>query len=123
MFQLIIGSADAPYGTSRSLLTVIHDNLLTQNPTPPTAPPLPPPTVTPPAPTQPTPVAPPTTPPSPAKGPTAVTQAQPWSATAYYNVGDIVSYQGNLYQCTIAHQAESTWTPAVAPSLWKKISS
>lgn len=119
--QLILGSADAPYGTSRSLLTVIHDNLLTQNPTPPTAPPLPPPTVTPPKPpvTQP-PAAPP---PAPVKGPAPVTQAAPWSATAYYNVGDIVSYQGSVYQCTIAHQAESTWTPAVAPSLWKKISS
>ena len=120
---LRIGSADAPYGTPRSLLNVIHDNLLSQNPAPTPGPQLPTPT-SPPTTTTPTPPQPPTTTPaSPPKGPTAVTQAQPWSATQYYNVGDIVSYQGNLYQCTIAHQTQASWTPAVAPSLWREIPS
>jgi len=108
---------------------VIHDNLLALNSPPAPAPRLPvgPPSTTPaPAPpitTTTTPAQPPTTvpAPSPLKGPSPVTQAQAWSATAYYNVGNIVSYQGNLYQCTIAHQAQASWTPAVAPSLWREI--
>ena len=117
--RLIIGSADAPYGTHHSLLNVIHHNLLSQNPTPAPGRPLqtpasPPPVTAPAAPIT-------TVPTSPTNGPTAPTQAQPWSATQYYNVGDLVSYQGNVYQCTIAHQAEATWTPAVAPSLWREL--
>ena len=39
----------------------------------------------------------------------------------YYNVGDLVSYEGNLYQCVIAHQAEESWDPADAHSLWRKV--
>ena len=38
-----------------------------------------------------------------------------------YKVGDIVIYQGNAYQCLIAHTAETTWTPTAAPSLWKQV--
>ena len=135
MIADLLGSADAPYGTSRSLLQVINDNLLSSyppGPSPPApAPPVPaptpptpaPPTPAPPKPAPPTP-APPTpapvpapAPPAPAPAPTPLVQA--WDPTKTYKVGDLVTYQGNTYQCLIAHTAETTWSPAVAPSLWK----
>jgi hypothetical protein len=88
----------------------------------------PPPTPTP-APSAPTTSVPPTTPapattPAPTAPPTSPTPvtAPAWNPTQFYQVGAIVSYQGHTYQCTIAHQAEATWTPTAAVSLWKEIS-
>lgn len=44
-----------------------------------------------------------------------------WSATAHYDVGDRVRYGGVLYRCLQAHDAQSGWNPADAPSLWAKV--
>lgn len=45
-----------------------------------------------------------------------------WDVTKFYNVNDVVTYKGLTYQCTIAHQAQASWTPDAAVSLWKQIS-
>jgi Glycosyl hydrolase family 81 C-terminal domain len=69
------------------------------------------------------PMPPPPAPPPPAPPAPPPPAVQPWSPTAFYNVGALVTYNGNTYQCLIAHQAQISWTPAVAPSLWKLVSS
>lgn len=40
-----------------------------------------------------------------------------WTPRAYA-VGDRVRYNGELYRCLIAHEANETWNPADAVSLW-----
>lgn len=78
----------------------------------------------------PAPTAPPTTssppsntPPAPAPTPTpAPATPSAWNPTQYYAVGALVSYEGHVYECTIAHQAQASWTPTAAVSLWKEIS-
>ena len=44
-----------------------------------------------------------------------------WDEAAEYSVGNRVRYGGTLYRCLTAHTAQSTWTPADAPSLWAKV--
>ena len=44
-----------------------------------------------------------------------------WSATAVYEVGKRVRYEGVLYRCLQAHTAQAAWTPTAAPSLWAKV--
>lgn len=44
-----------------------------------------------------------------------------WSPDAAYKVGDLRSYQEVPYRCLQAHQAQETWNPADAPSLWAKV--
>ena len=44
-----------------------------------------------------------------------------WNETKEYEVDDRVSYENTLYKCLTAHQAQSSWTPAVAPSLWVRV--
>lgn len=41
-----------------------------------------------------------------------------WREDRAYVVGDRVLYNGVLYKCLIAHEAQPTWTPADSPSLW-----
>ena len=39
--------------------------------------------------------------------------AQPWDANAHsYQIGDLVSYQGHVYKCTLAHTSQPDWNPA-----------
>jgi chitinase len=45
----------------------------------------------------------------------------PWAVNTAYNVGDKVTYNGNIYQCLEAHTSLSTWTPDVAVSLWQLV--
>jgi hypothetical protein len=121
------------------LLQVIHDNLLVptgsapapksgptpsgptpSGPTPsgptPSGPTPSGPTPSGPTPSGPTPSGPTPSHPTPVSGP-----PQPWNPTKTYQVGDIVTYQGNAYQCLQAHTAEPTWTPTAVPSLWKEV--
>lgn len=51
----------------------------------------------------------------------ASTGAYPeWSPNSViYNIGDLVQYQGNVYECTFAHTSNSGWTPTEAFTLWK----
>lgn len=44
-----------------------------------------------------------------------------WNETASYSVGDRVQYEGTLYKCLQAHEAQATWTPVDAPSLWAEV--
>lgn len=44
-----------------------------------------------------------------------------WNETAHYEADDIVMYGAKLYRCRSAHDAQSTWTPTDAHSLWGEI--
>lgn len=44
-----------------------------------------------------------------------------WSAEGSYQTGDRVRYEGVLYRCLTGHDAQSTWTPADAVSLWARV--
>lgn len=44
-----------------------------------------------------------------------------WSSTLTYDVGDRVRFGDTLYKCLTAHQLQSTWNPADAPSLWARV--
>lgn len=47
-----------------------------------------------------------------------------WSSTASYVVGDKVTYgegDGFVWRCLQTHQAQESWTPEAAPSLWAKV--
>ena len=44
-----------------------------------------------------------------------------WSATAHYDANQRVRYDGVLYRCLQAHDAQDGWNPADAPSLWAKV--
>ena len=44
-----------------------------------------------------------------------------WSGSnVTYNLGDFVSYQDKVYECTYAHSSNEAWTPTAAPTLWKE---
>lgn len=129
----MLGSGDAPFDSDRSLLRIIHENLLSSNP--PTrgpsepgprrpAPPIPPnkPIHTPthpPVPPKWSP-APPTR--APHQSPNSPSNSQPWDPTKHYALGDLVTYQGHGYQCITAHQGQVDWIPTAAVSLWKLVS-
>ena len=44
-----------------------------------------------------------------------------WDETKEYAIGERVSYNGTLFKCLTAHQAQSSWTPSDAPSLWVRV--
>lgn len=44
-----------------------------------------------------------------------------WAAGTSYKVGDIVTYNGKTYKCTIANTALVGWEPSNVPALWKLI--
>ena len=44
-----------------------------------------------------------------------------WKDDAHYDVDYRVQYDGIVYKCLQAHDAQSTWTPTDAPSLWAKV--
>ena len=44
-----------------------------------------------------------------------------WYAGKYYEVGEVVDFEGNLYRCLTSHSAQETWKPDVSPSLWVRI--
>jgi hypothetical protein len=45
----------------------------------------------------------------------------PWVEGIAYEVGNIRSYEGDLYRCVQAHTSQSDWTPDKVPALWTKI--
>ncbi|GAB4589698.1 lytic polysaccharide monooxygenase [Nocardia sp. IFM 10818] len=76
---------------------------------PTTAPPV---TTTPPTTTRPT-TEPPITTRPPASG--------EWTVGARYEIGDVVTYQGQRYRCRQAHTVHDPgWTPTAAPALWER---
>lgn len=44
-----------------------------------------------------------------------------WYAGKYYEVGEVVDFEGSLYRCLTSHSAQETWKPDVSPSLWVRI--
>lgn len=44
-----------------------------------------------------------------------------WSETAEYSAGDRVRYGELLYKCLLDHQAQASWTPDTATSLWVRV--
>lgn len=44
-----------------------------------------------------------------------------WNPTEQYEVGDRIRYDGVLYKCLTAHNAQQDWAPLVAPSLWAQV--
>lgn len=44
-----------------------------------------------------------------------------WSASAHYEVDEVVRYSGQLYRCDQEHDAQADWTPDAAASLWSAI--
>jgi chitodextrinase len=44
-----------------------------------------------------------------------------WDPAGQYQTGQRVRYEGNLYRCLQAHQAQEGWTPTAAPSLWARV--
>ena len=43
-----------------------------------------------------------------------------WGASSY-ETGDRVRYNGILYKCLQSHEAQDTWNPVDAPSLWARV--
>ena len=44
-----------------------------------------------------------------------------WSPSGVYKIGDRIRYNGVLYKCLTAHNAQQDWAPSAAPSLWAQI--
>lgn len=44
-----------------------------------------------------------------------------WNASEHYDVSDRVFYNGTLYTCLQAHDAQENWTPEAAVSLWARV--
>lgn len=44
-----------------------------------------------------------------------------WNSNEAYEVDDRVRYNGVLYKCLQAHQAQMDWNPVSAPSLWAQV--
>ncbi|MCX7749502.1 MAG: dockerin type I domain-containing protein [Clostridia bacterium] len=51
---------------------------------------------------------------------TAVRQIAEWKTGQAYAVGDLVSFNGSIYKCTIPHTGQVGWEPGIAQSLWEK---
>ena len=45
-----------------------------------------------------------------------------WVSGRTYAIGDVVTYQGQTYECTYAHTSHDGWKPDFAFTLWKNIS-
>lgn len=44
-----------------------------------------------------------------------------WNDSKHYEKDERVTYNGTLYKCLQAHDAQTDWTPTDAPSLWAKV--
>ena len=133
---LILGSADAPYDSERSLLKVIHDNLLATNNSrrqPPVIPSWSKPRQFGPSTSQmhfeTSQVR--TTRPtytdsqlstSSQKSQSSNSDVARWNPSEDYNVNDRVDYQGKIYECLLSHHSQVDWIPDVAVALWKPVS-
>jgi Carbohydrate-binding module family 5/12 len=129
----MVGSGDAEFTSERSLLRVLHEELLDRRELPreggapreDTRPPVP-------VHSKPRP------PPVPVKSdivqgfsqreissahpssrPASDAGADSWDSSRKYAVGDQVTYNSRVYHCMIPHQGQVDWTPEAAVSLWK----
>ena len=53
----------------------------------------------------------------------STSQVQPWSIGITYNPGDLVTYQGQTYQCTESTLSLEGWQPPNVPAVWEPITS
>ena len=44
-----------------------------------------------------------------------------WNEAKAYAIGDRVRYNDLLYKCLLDHQAQASWTPDTATSLWVRV--
>lgn len=42
-----------------------------------------------------------------------------WATVTAYAIGDVVSYDGKVWECVQAHTSQADWTPSTIPALWK----
>jgi hypothetical protein len=42
-----------------------------------------------------------------------------WTDDRSYAVGDVVSHQGGVFRCSVAHTPAFDWEPAIVPALWE----
>lgn len=47
-------------------------------------------------------------------------EAPGWAPNVAYGTHDLVTYDGSLWRCLIAHTSMVGWEPGIAPSLWSK---
>lgn len=43
-----------------------------------------------------------------------------WASGVAYKLGDLISYQNKVYECTYAHTSHGGWLPDGTPTLWKE---
>ena len=43
-----------------------------------------------------------------------------WASGVTYQLGDLISYQNKVYECTYAHTSHIGWLPDGTPTLWKE---
>lgn len=43
-----------------------------------------------------------------------------WTDQRAYAVGDVVSHQGGVFRCAVAHTPAFDWEPAIVPALWDR---
>ncbi|MDP4097243.1 lytic polysaccharide monooxygenase [Paenibacillus sp. P96] len=49
------------------------------------------------------------------------TEAPDWAPNTTYNVNDLVTYNGVVYQCRQAHTSLDGWEPSTTPALWTEV--
>src|SRR6478735_1959235 len=45
----------------------------------------------------------------------------PWAIGTHYNVGDLVTFNGGVFQCRQAHTPVDGWFPNIVPALWNPV--
>jgi carbohydrate binding protein with CBM5/12 domain len=48
-------------------------------------------------------------------------KTDPWTIGRAYKVGDLVSFQGGVFQCRQAHTPVDGWFPNIVPALWTPV--
>ena len=44
-----------------------------------------------------------------------------WASQKSYSLGDEVTFNGHVYQCTQSHVAQDGWEPPAVPSMWREV--
>ena len=55
----------------------------------------------------------------PVTNPPATGSYKAWASGTAYKLGDLVSYNGKVYECIYAHTSHGGWLPDGTPTLWK----
>src|SRR5258708_991 len=52
----------------------------------------------------------------------AQTPPPAWQSGVHFNVGDLVTFNGQTFQCRQAHTSQPDWTPPAVLALWLPVS-